>query len=45
MGDSLDVLRGFPETVRSEIGYALYLAQTDGKQLKRAMDLHSSGST
>jgi phage-related protein len=33
MGDSLAVLREFPEAVREEIGYALYLAQTGGKHL------------
>jgi phage-related protein len=27
MGDSLDKLRGFPDEVRQEIGYAIYLAE------------------
>ncbi|MGH9777608.1 MAG: type II toxin-antitoxin system RelE/ParE family toxin [Candidatus Acidiferrales bacterium] len=31
MGDSLSVVREFPEAVREEIGYALYLAQIGAK--------------
>ena len=31
MGDSLDRLKDFPETVRREMGYALYLAQSGGR--------------
>ena len=31
MGDSLTVLREFPQAVREEIGFALYLAQAGGK--------------
>lgn len=31
MGDSLRVLRGFPQAVREEMGYALYLAQAGSK--------------
>ena len=31
MGNSLAVLREFPQTVREEIGFALYLAQSGGK--------------
>ncbi len=34
MGDSLEALRGFPQAVREETGYALYLAQTGGKHPK-----------
>lgn len=33
VGNSMDVLRTFPVDVRQEIGYALYLAQCDGKHL------------
>jgi phage-related protein len=43
MGDSLAVLREFPEAVREEIGYALYLAQTAGKHLS-AKPLKGFGS-
>ena len=31
MGSSQDDLRGFPEEVRSEMGYGLYVAQKGGK--------------
>jgi phage-related protein len=31
MGDSLAVLREFPQRVREEIGYAIFLAQTGDK--------------
>ena len=31
MGNSLAVLREFPQPVREEMGYALYLAQVGGK--------------
>ena len=39
VGDSLKILQGFPEDIKDEIGYALYLAQnnenpTNTKQLK-----------
>ncbi|MGH9789505.1 MAG: type II toxin-antitoxin system RelE/ParE family toxin [Candidatus Acidiferrales bacterium] len=34
MGDSLSVVRGFPEAVREEVGYALYLAQIGAKHPK-----------
>lgn len=34
IGDSQDRLRDFPTTVRREMGYALYLAQTGGKHPK-----------
>jgi len=33
MGDSLDVLRAFPEPVQDEVGYALYLAQIGAKHV------------
>lgn len=33
MGDSLAVLREFPQAVREEIGFALYVAQTGGKHV------------
>ena len=31
IGDSLEVPRGFPQAVREEMGYALYLAQVGDK--------------
>lgn len=34
MGDSLEVLRGFPEAVRQEMGFGLYLAQTGDKYIR-----------
>ena len=43
MGDSLGVLGGFPEAVREEIGFALYLAQTGGKH-SNAKPLKGLGS-
>ena len=39
IGDSLEVLAGFPQAVRSEMGFALYQAQTGGKHLN-AKPLH-----
>ncbi len=33
IGSSLENLKEFPEEVRGEIGYALYLAQTGGKHI------------
>jgi phage-related protein len=33
IGDSREMVRSFPETVRSEIGVALYLAQLGGKHI------------
>lgn len=42
MGDSLAILRYFPEAVREEIGYALYLAQMGGKH-ERAKPLRGFG--
>lgn len=43
MGDALSVLRGFPEPVREEIGYALYLAQVGEKHVS-AKPLKGLGS-
>ncbi len=43
MGDSLDVLSDFPQPVRSEIGFALYQAQTGGKHVN-AKPLHGFGA-
>ena len=33
MGDSLEMVQGFPQVVRSEVGFALYQAQTGGKHV------------
>jgi phage-related protein len=33
MGNSLDVLRGFPSAVQDEVGYGLYLAQVGSKHI------------
>jgi len=43
MGDSLARTRGFPAEVRNEIGYALYLAQTQRRHVS-AKPLHGFGS-
>lgn len=43
IGDSRDTVRSFPETVRSEIGVALYQAQLDGKHVA-AKPLREVGS-
>ena len=43
LGNSLDNLREFPRSVRDEIGYALYLAQTGGTH-SSAKPLHGLGS-
>ncbi|MHB8301769.1 MAG: type II toxin-antitoxin system RelE/ParE family toxin [Acidobacteriaceae bacterium] len=33
MGDSLEEVKSFPQAVRSEVGFALYQAQTGGKHV------------
>ncbi len=43
MGNSLAVLREFPQPVQEEIGYALYLAQVGGKH-SNAKPLKGLGS-
>lgn len=43
IGDSLDVLRGFPERVQGHVGFALYVAQTGGTH-QMAKPLHGLGS-
>ena len=43
MGDTLAVLREFPEAVREDMGYALYLAQAGGKH-PNARPLRGLGS-
>ena len=43
MGDSLRVLKEFPDAVREEMGYAIYLAQDGGKH-PHAKPLHGFGS-
>jgi phage-related protein len=42
LGNTLEVVREFPATVRQEIGYALYLGQTGGKHIS-AKPLHGFG--
>jgi len=34
MGDSLEMLQGFPEDVKDELGFALFQAQTGKKHIK-----------
>jgi len=34
VGDSLEVLQGFPEDVKDEVGFALFQAQTGQKHIK-----------
>lgn len=43
VGDSLEMLRSFPEAVKDELGVALYHAQLGGKH-NRAKPLHDIGS-
>ena len=43
MGDSLDEVRRFPETVRQEVGFALYQAQLGDKHIN-AKPLKGFGS-
>lgn len=43
MGDSLEALRGFPQAVREEIGFALYQAQRGDKHVS-AKPLKGFGS-
>lgn len=43
MGDSLEMVQGFPQAVKSEMGFALYQAQTGGKH-GNAKPLHGLGS-
>ena len=45
MGSSLKDLKGFPDEVREEFGYGLYLAQTGGKHVaaKPMKGYHGSG--
>jgi phage-related protein len=43
MGDSLKTVAGFPQAVKSEIGFALYQAQTGGKHIN-AKPLHGFGA-
>ena len=43
MGDSLKMVQGFPQAVKSEMGFALYQAQTGGKH-GNAKPLHGLGS-
>lgn len=33
IGNSLEAVKGFPQAVRSEVGFALYQAQTGGKHV------------
>lgn len=42
VGDSLEMVKSFPETVRGEIGVALFQAQLGGKHIK-AKPLHHVG--
>lgn len=43
MGDPLEAMRNFPQAVRSEMGFALYQAQTGGKHV-HAKPLRGFGS-
>lgn len=43
IGDSLETVKGFPQAVRSEVGFALYQAQTGGKHVN-AKPLHGFGA-
>jgi phage-related protein len=43
IGDSLEVLKSFPQAVRSEMGFAIYQAQTGGKHVN-AKPLHGFGT-
>lgn len=43
MGETLDVIRGFPEGVREEMGYALYVAQV-GQKHPNAKPLRGFGA-
>ena len=43
IGDSLEMVQGFPQAVRNEVGFALYQAQTGGKHVN-AKPLHGFGA-
>ncbi len=43
VGDSLEMVQGFPQAVRNEVGFALYQAQTGGKHVN-AKPLHGLGA-
>ena len=43
IGDSLEAVKGFPQAVRNEMGFALYQSQTGGKHVN-AKPLHGFGA-